>query len=136
MNRDNTLCIQPYPANRFYRQYKGQPVLLLGGSEEDNLFQFTCEPATELLSNRSRNEAYCTANPGADYAVFFPDGGDVLLDVSSAEGKPLTVQWLDIRKCRWTRPLQTIQVDAGNVVRLVTPEEEGYWAAVIKAGTA
>jgi len=28
MNRDNTLCIQPYPANRFYWQYKGQP---LGG---------------------------------------------------------------------------------------------------------
>ncbi len=31
--------IQPYPQNPFYWQYKGKPVLLLGGSVEDNLFQ-------------------------------------------------------------------------------------------------
>lgn len=28
--------IQPYPKNPYYWQYKGQPVLLLGGSAEDN----------------------------------------------------------------------------------------------------
>ena len=95
---------------------------------------FTCEPAMEHLSNRSRNEAYCTANPCGDHALFFPDGGDVMLDVSSAEGKPLTVQWLDIRACHWTDVPKPIPVDAGNVVHLVTPAEEGYWAAVIKTG--
>ena len=31
--------IQPYTQNNYYWQYKGQPVLLLGGSKEDNLFQ-------------------------------------------------------------------------------------------------
>ena len=31
--------IQPYEANPFYWQYKGRPVLLLGGSVDDNLFQ-------------------------------------------------------------------------------------------------
>ena len=31
--------IQPWPANPRYWQYKGQPVLLLGGSKDDNLFQ-------------------------------------------------------------------------------------------------
>ena len=31
--------IQPWPENRFYWMYKGEPVLLLGGSKEDNLFQ-------------------------------------------------------------------------------------------------
>ena len=97
---------------------------------------FTCEPATELLSNRSRNEAYCTANPGTDYAVFFPDGGNVVLDVSSAEGKPLTVHWLDIRESQWTEAPKSIPVDAGTDIQLVTPTEEGYWAAVIKAGTS
>lgn len=30
--------IQPYSKNGFYWQYKGQPVLLLGGSGQDNLF--------------------------------------------------------------------------------------------------
>ncbi len=31
--------IQPYKENPHYWQYKGQPVMLLGGSEDDNLFQ-------------------------------------------------------------------------------------------------
>jgi len=31
--------IQPYKENLRYWQYKGQPVMLLGGSEDDNLFQ-------------------------------------------------------------------------------------------------
>lgn len=31
--------IAPHPAHPWYWQYKGQPVLLLGGSKDDNLFQ-------------------------------------------------------------------------------------------------
>jgi len=31
--------IRPWPRNPYYWQYKGRPVLLLGGSVEDNLFQ-------------------------------------------------------------------------------------------------
>ncbi|HPM82234.1 MAG TPA: hypothetical protein PLF81_16115, partial [Candidatus Anammoximicrobium sp.] len=31
--------IQPWPDNPRYWQYRGQPVLLLGGSKDDNLFQ-------------------------------------------------------------------------------------------------
>jgi hypothetical protein len=33
--------IQPYADNPFYWQYKANPVLLLGGSDDDNLFQWT-----------------------------------------------------------------------------------------------
>ncbi len=36
---DNSGRIQPYVANPGYWQYHGQPVLLLGGSKDDNLFQ-------------------------------------------------------------------------------------------------
>ncbi len=32
--------IQPYPKNPYFWQYKGRPVLLLGGSDDDNLFQW------------------------------------------------------------------------------------------------
>lgn len=35
---DDAIRIQPYAKNPFYWQYKGEPVLLLGGSREDNLF--------------------------------------------------------------------------------------------------
>lgn len=36
---ENADRIQPYPKNPYYWQYKGQPVLLLGGSKDDSLFQ-------------------------------------------------------------------------------------------------
>ncbi len=36
---DNPDRIRPYTANPRYWQFKGQPVLLLGGSKDDNLFQ-------------------------------------------------------------------------------------------------
>lgn len=36
---DSGGAIRPYEANPWYWQYKGQPVLLLGGSKDDNLFQ-------------------------------------------------------------------------------------------------
>jgi hypothetical protein len=36
---DNPNRIKPWPANPRYWQFKGQPVLLLGGSKDDNLFQ-------------------------------------------------------------------------------------------------
>jgi hypothetical protein len=35
----NSDRIRPYTQNKFYWQYKGQPVLLLGASKDDNLFQ-------------------------------------------------------------------------------------------------
>ena len=39
------------------------------------------------------------------------------------------VQWLDIRKSVW---LDEHMVEAGNRLQLVTPEEEGYWAVIVK----
>ncbi|MFO8015318.1 MAG: hypothetical protein R6X20_18705 [Phycisphaerae bacterium] len=36
---DDADRIRPWPKNPYYWQYKGRPVLLLGGSVEDNLFQ-------------------------------------------------------------------------------------------------
>ncbi len=32
--------IQPYPKNPRYWQYKGEPIVLMGASNEDNLFQY------------------------------------------------------------------------------------------------
>ena len=93
---------------------------------------FTCEPHLDLLGERSVNEAYCSANPGVEYVVFFADGGNVLLDVSAAEGKALTVRWMNIRKSQWTGKAEPIQAETGKV-HLITPTEEGYWVAVVKA---
>jgi hypothetical protein len=92
---------------------------------------FQCEPHNDLLRNRSWNEAYCTANPGVEYAVFFPDGGNVQLDISVAEGRSLTLRWLDIRQSRWSGT-KMVSADEDGLLHLVTPVEEGYWAALVQ----
>lgn len=91
---------------------------------------FTAEPSLGLISKRSLNEAYCSATPGVQYAVFFPDGGDIVLDVSAAT-RPLTVRWLDIRASEWVGDRVPL-VSEGGSAQLSTPEVEGYWAAVVK----
>jgi hypothetical protein len=94
---------------------------------------FSCEPHNDLLTNRSWNEAYCTANPGTEYAVFFPDGGKVLLDVSAAEDRNLDARWLDIRHSQWIGEAAPSRAGAGGLLNLATPTEEGYWAVLVKA---
>lgn len=49
--------IRPWPGNSFYWQYKGKPVLLLGGSRDDNLFN---EP--EGLAEHLDTLAACGGN--------------------------------------------------------------------------
>ncbi len=46
---DDAGGIQPYSGNPFYWQYGGEPALLLGGSDEDNPFQWTEEQLTDHL---------------------------------------------------------------------------------------
>ncbi len=40
VNNSDADRIQPWSENPFYWQYRGEPVFLLGGSEDDNLFQY------------------------------------------------------------------------------------------------
>jgi hypothetical protein len=95
----------------------------------DEMDIFSCGPRRDLLSNCSWNEAYCIANPGAEYALFFPDGGDVLLDVSGAAGR-LSIRWLDILACHW---LDVEHADEGvGRLRMQTPRDDGYWAALVR----
>jgi hypothetical protein len=63
--------IRPWQANPFYWEYKGQPVLLLGGSDDDNLFQWTAErlrPHLDLLKAAGGNYVRNTMSDR-------PDGG-------------------------------------------------------------
>jgi len=53
--------IRPYEKNPFYWEYKGAPVLLLGGSVEDNLFQIPdIEEHLDLLKSVGGNYVRCT----------------------------------------------------------------------------
>jgi hypothetical protein len=92
----------------------------------DAMNVFVCEPHNDLLSDRQPNEAYCLAEPGRQYAVYFPDGGAVKLDASAGQGS-LQVRWLDIHRSTWQQP-QT--VEGGGALELKTPGQ-GHWAVLI-----
>ncbi|MCB0126281.1 MAG: hypothetical protein KDE58_28685 [Caldilineaceae bacterium] len=98
----------------------------------DRIDIFRCEPHLDLIRERSANEAYCIANPGTAYAVFFPDGGNVLLNIGGTGETHFVLHWLDIRHGHWTPedPFPVTAIDG--YLHLITPTEEGYWAAVIQ----
>jgi len=118
---------------RFHRPPSG-----LGLSEEaqahirsmrmltDGLDIFTCEPGNDLLTNRKENGAYVTADPGRVYAVYFPDGGTVDLDLGDTPGR-LQVRWLDIGSSAWTREEE---LEGGGTITLTAPGA-GYWGAIV-----
>jgi hypothetical protein len=92
----------------------------------DAMDVFLCAPRNELLSDRSPNEAYALAEPGKQYAVYFPEGGEVRLDVSAAQG-PLQIRWLDILQSTWH---DSTEREGGATLELKTPGEN-QWAVLI-----
>ncbi len=97
-----------------------------------------CEPRMDLLSRRSRNEAYLTAKPGKYYALYFTDGGSVRLDLSDAPGA-FDVTWISVSM---GIEVQTSQaggyrlmdrtIEGGLVVTLSAPYKGGWVAALVK----
>lgn len=93
----------------------------------DEMDVFASEPASHLLSDREENEAYVFAETGRQYAVYFPDGGSVLLDLSDVQ-ENLSVRWLDIMNSEWHQRSTT---RGGDSLRL-TPPGSGPWAVLLE----
>jgi hypothetical protein len=81
-------------------------------------------PANTLLGERDDNEAYLAAKPGALYALYFPDGGAVTLDLREHPGS-FRLRWIDIATGDWG-PEETLA--GGAAAPLATPSP-GHWAA-------
>lgn len=92
---------------------------------EDAVDVIACEPRPDLLGDRGPDEAYALADPGREYAVYFPTGGSVMLDV--AETTDLDVRWYDVEACRW----HAEESATGSPVRLDAPYEK-QWVAVLE----
>lgn len=95
---------------------------------ESRIPLWTVEPANELMAERAANEAYLAANPGSAYAVYFPGGGAVQLDLTAAPGA-FDAHWINIETGEWG-PRQQI---TGGERRTVAPPDDGNWAAAIIA---
>ena len=83
-------------------------------------------PANHLLSGRAEDRAYLSAQPGRQYALFFPHGGRVGLDLQGGAG-PYTLRWFDVTT---GEPGPSMTIPGGRVITLLTPTE-GMWAAAI-----
>jgi hypothetical protein len=85
------------------------------------------QPRNDLLGERGENEAYCRALPGRAWAVYFPDGGRVRLDVGVVDA-PLSLRWLDLLRARWSEG-RTV----GGVPLVLEAPGAGHWVALVSA---
>ena len=95
-------------------------------------------PRLDLLSQRESNEAYLAARPGKSYALYFPNGGSVGLDLTGAPGV-FEITWISVAM---GVPVDTSQtggyrrlpktVKGGSVVTLTAPYKGGWVVALVK----
>jgi len=80
-----------------------------------------------LLKDRGPNEAFLSYEAGKQYAVYFPNGGSVGLDLRGVEGE-FKVRWLDVGRSRWNGD-GTVS-GGGGVLRLDAPGD-GHWVCLV-----
>ena len=51
--------------------------------------------ATAMPRNALASSRYCLANPGVEYLVYLPEGGDVTVDLSESR-KAFSARWLNV----------------------------------------
>jgi len=73
-------------------------------------------------------ESYCLAEPGAQYIVYAPNGGEVKLDLSDAQGE-YNVRWLDPRT---GEHLERPNIQSGGGCTLDAPDGEDWVLFVTK----
>jgi hypothetical protein len=85
-------------------------------------------PRTDLLSDRTENEAYCLSEIGSTYAVVFMNGGQVQLDASALNRPRVRVRWLNIEQNQW----RDTRVNRENDGRIpLRAPGSGFWLALI-----
>lgn len=90
---------------------------------------FACEPRQDLLHTDGDDTAYCLAQPGTQYAVYFTDGGAAELNVTGCSGG-VSIRWYDIDHGQWA---DGAQAATGKSACLQAPGP-GQWVAVARAG--
>jgi len=85
-------------------------------------------PQMSLLSERETDEAYLVADPGKQYAIYFPKGGAVRLDLSEQAGN-FSLKWINVSTGNWG---EEAALAGGDHVMLSAPDETGWAAAILK----
>ncbi|MFV1965382.1 MAG: hypothetical protein ACC628_08160, partial [Pirellulaceae bacterium] len=70
--------------------------------DEFDIYHSQPDGPSRLLGHRKDNEAYLTFIDGEQYALYFPDGGEVSLNLSKAKGD-FDLKWIEITAARWKK---------------------------------
>tara|TARA_Y100001933_G_scaffold265281_1_gene339776 strand:- start:47578 stop:49014 length:1437 start_codon:yes stop_codon:yes gene_type:complete len=97
----------------------------------DAVNPIACKPANDLLLDRKENQAYCTADEGRVYSVYFPTNGSVILQLpAKAKQDQWTLRWLDIQSSQWSKPISVHHEN--QQLNLTTPNQAGSCIAVVQ----
>jgi hypothetical protein len=88
---------------------------------------FRSEPRPDLLAERGENEAYCLAVDRGAYALYFPKGGEIVLNVEKE--RPFTIRWFDINAAGF---LENPPKSDGPRIHLKTPNTGQTWLALVE----
>jgi hypothetical protein len=87
---------------------------------------FKAIPSNHLLLNREFNSVYAIANPGHQYAVYFPKGGNAELQFKESENDIL-IRWLDLSSSTW---IEDEYLQTSDVLSFSAPDKSN-WIAII-----
>ena len=107
----------------------GDEQLLIATDAIRQLEYWKMNPHNELVEGST--EAYCLAEPGVQYVVYVPNGGDVKLDLTGFSGE-FEATWLDPRVGGYSDPLA---VSGGSARALSAPSAED-WVLVVTSGSS
>ncbi|MFC4870858.1 putative collagen-binding domain-containing protein [Negadavirga shengliensis] len=94
---------------------------------EEKVKMWEVEPQMELLTDLSPNEAYVAAKAGEKYIVFFPQEGEVSLNMAEASGN-FELSWIDATTGEW---LAVEEIAAGEI-SLSPPVDHGSIGVMVK----
>ena len=102
----------------------GDEQLLIATDAIRQLEYWKMNPYNELVEGST--EAYCLAEPGAQYVVYVPTGGDVKLDLTAFAGE-FEAKWLDPRTGEYSDPWTV----TGGAIRTFTAPAAEDWVMIV-----
>tara|TARA_R110002050_G_scaffold100_3_gene814 strand:+ start:115 stop:1653 length:1539 start_codon:yes stop_codon:yes gene_type:complete len=93
---------------------------------EEKVKLWDLKPMMENLSDREENEAFLTGKSGESYLLYFPEGGEVKLDLSSYP-QQFELNWISLEEANWGK---SILLDGGDKRSIAPPVDNGSLALI------
>ena len=126
-------ALRPWPANPWYWSLNGQPVLLLGGSDDDNLFQWTEQKLIAQLDRLAAAGGNYIRNTMSDRRI---EGFEVYAYARRPDGRYDLGQWNDEYWQRFERLLRetarrniVVQIEVWDRFDFTDHTSEKHWQA-------